>query len=56
MGDIFRDHLPININDILNLQDRPYRLKFVSVAGIEVTQGIQSYRANQHLKIGRAHL
>ena len=49
MGDIFRERLPININDILDLQDRPYRLKFVSVSGIEVTQAIQSYHANQHL-------
>lgn len=49
MGDIFRDHLPININDILNLRDVPYRLKYVSVSGIEVTQAIQSYDASGHL-------
>ena len=49
MGDIFRNYYPVNINDLLSLQDRPYKFKFVSVSGIEVTQAIQSYHANQHL-------
>ena len=49
MGDIYRDHFPININDLLSLQDRPYKFKFVSVSGIEVTQAIQSYHAAEHL-------
>ena len=49
MGDIFVKKFPFDIADLVNLQDQPYRLKFVSVSGMEVTQAIQSYHANQHL-------
>lgn len=49
MGDSIRTPFPFEIKDITNIKDLPYKFKFVSVSGIEVTQGIQSYHASQHL-------
>ncbi len=49
MGDPVVKKFPFDIADLVNLQDLPYRIKFVSVSGIEVTQAIQSYHAAQHL-------